>query len=222
MDPLKTVKRLWPGRAFGRRPAGPRLHVGSGSQRLEGWINVDIRPFPGVDVVTDISRGLAFSDAEAVFAEHFLEHLAADHALDFLAAVRLILRPGGRLRLSTPNLDWVWLTHYDPDAAPDDKVQGALALNRAFHGWEHKFLWNRETLDLALRATGFADLTWHRYGESEIEHLRGLERHETYGDAGDLQHVLIVEAGPGKPDAEALDALRQRFQQEFLDHVAGY
>ncbi len=202
--------------------AGPRLHIGSGSQRLDGWINVDIRPFPGVDVVTDISRGLPFSGAEAVFAEHFLEHLAADHALDFLTAVQHILRPQGRLRLSTPNLDWVWLTHYSLDAEPDEKVQGALALNRAFHGWEHKFLWNHETLEVALAATGFRDLAWHRYGESDAEHLRGLERHETYGDSEDLQHVLIVEASPGTPDATGLETLRQRFRRDFLDHVAGY
>ncbi len=223
MDPLKIFRRA-------RRPArpaptggrAPRLHIGSGSQRLPGWINVDIRPFPGVDVVTDISRGLAFSDAEAVFAEHFLEHLAVDHALDFLAAVRRILRPQGRLRLSTPNLDWVWLTHYRLDAAPDDKVRAGLALNRAFHGWEHKFLWNRETLELALAATGFRDLEWHRYGESGVEHLRGLERHETSDDAGDLQHVLIVEARPGTPDSQALATLRERLQRELLDHVAGY
>ncbi len=214
MDSLSFFRRS--------RRAGPRLHIGSGSQRLPGWINVDIRPFPGVDVVTDISRGLAFSDAEAVFAEHFLEHLAADDALDFLVAAQRILRPQGRLRLSTPNLDWVWLTHYRLDAPPEDKVRAALALNRAFHGWEHKFLWNRETLELALAATGFRDLAWHRYGESDVKHLRGLERHETSDNAGDLQHVLIVEARPGTPDPQGLATLRGQLQREFLDHVAGY
>ena len=201
---------------------GPRLHIGSGSQRLKGWINVDIRPLPGVDVVTDISRGLPFSDADTVFAEHFLEHLAADHALDFLAAIHRILRQTGRLRLSTPNLDWVWSTHYRLDASPDDKVHAALALNRAFHGWEHKFIWNREILELALIVIGYRDLTWHAHGESDVAHLRGIERHEAYEETEDLRHVLIVEALKGTPDPRGLRALRERLQRDFLDHVAGY
>ena len=217
MDPLKLFRRR-----RRRTGPGPRLHVGSGSQHLEGWINLDLRPLPGVDAVVDVTRGLAFKDAEAVFAEHFLEHLAADHALDFLAEVQRILRPEGRIRLSTPNLDWVWATHYRLEAEPDDKIQGALALNRAFHGWEHKFLWNRETLELALTATGFRDLAWQRYGESDWEDFRGLERHETYGDDENLPHVLIVEARRGRPDRRRLAALRERFQGELLDHVAGY
>ncbi len=219
MDPLKLFRR----RRRRRRPApGPRLHVGSGSQHLDGWINLDLRPLPGVDVVVDVTRGLAVTDAEAVFAEHFLEHLAADHALDVLAEVRRILRPEGRIRLSTPNLDWVWKTHYRLEAEPEAKIEGGLALNRAFHGWEHKFLWNRETLEHALVATGFRDLAWHRYGESDFDDFRGLERHETYGDDMHLPHVLIVEAQRGAPDRRRLAALRKRFQRELLDHVAGY
>ncbi len=204
-------------------PPGPRrLHIGAGSQRLEGWINVDIRPFPGVDLVADVTRGLELAGIDTVFAEHFLEHLAVDHALDFLAAVQRMLVAGGRLRLSTPNLDWVWQTHYDLAASPEDKVNAAVALNLAFHGWEHKFIWNRETLESALLATGFRDLVWHRHGESDVEHLRGLERHETYGDNDDLPHVLIVEGVKGTAAPEVLAAVRERLQRDFLDHVAGY
>ena len=211
MDPLSR---------FRRQPL--RLHIGSGSQRLEGWINVDIRPFPEVDVVADVTQGLDFSDVDSVYAEHFLEHLTVDDALDFLAEAHRVLGREGRVRLSTPNLDWVWATHYRLEAEADDKVRAGLALNRAFYGWEHKFLWNRETLGLALRLTGFRDLSWHCYGESDVATLRGLERHETCEDSEELPHVLIVEGRKGMPDPEGLGALRERFRRELLDHVAGY
>lgn len=204
-------------------PEGPlRLHVGSGAQRLEGWVNVDIRPFPGVDLVADVTRGLEIHNVEAVYAEHFLEHLAVDDAVGFLVAVQRMLREGGRLRLSTPNLDWVWQTHYRLEATPEQKQTAALALNRAFHGWGHRFVWNRETLGHALQTVGFRNLTWHLHGQSDVELFRGLERHETYGDTEDLPHVLIVEAEKGQPDEEGLEALRSRFKTELLDHVAGY
>lgn len=207
--------------AFWKTKRPVRLHVGSGRERLEGWVNIDLQPLPGVDVVADVTRGLRFTDVEAVFAEHFLEHLGVDQALAFLAEVHRSLRPDGRLRLSTPNLDWVWLTHYRLEAEAAAKRTMALRLNRAFHGWQHRFLWNREMLEEALLGVGFADLDWCRYGESRHALFQGIERHETYGDSAELPHVLIVEAGKGTPDGERLAALRRLIQGEFLDHLAG-
>ena len=49
-------------------PQGPRLHVGCGRARLEGWVNIDMQDLPGVDVVADVTGGLEFRDCEAVYA----------------------------------------------------------------------------------------------------------------------------------------------------------
>jgi predicted SAM-dependent methyltransferase len=201
-------------------PEPLRLHVGAGRHRLEGWINLDIQLLPGVDVVADAARGLLFSDVAAVYAEHFLEHLPIDAALDFLVECHRVLRPGGVLRLSTPNLDWVWRTHYRLDAGDEVKRQAAVHLNRAFHGWRHRFLWNRELLGRALAAAGFDRVAWCRYGESDRPALRGLEGHETYDDSDQLAHVLIAEAERGAPRPNELADLRRWLQAEFLDHMA--
>jgi predicted SAM-dependent methyltransferase len=200
--------------------SGVRLHVGAGRERLEGWVNVDIQDLPGVDVVADVTEGLDFVDVEAVYAEHFLEHLRIDDAVNFLAECHRILRPGGWLRLSTPNLDWVWLTHYRTDADPDWKERQAIIANRAFHGWRHRFLWNRELLGRALSACGFDDVTWCRWGESGREIFRGIERHDVYDDSPDVPHVLIVEASKGAARPAELAALRRVLADEFLNHLA--
>ncbi|HYU31733.1 MAG TPA: methyltransferase domain-containing protein [Thermoanaerobaculia bacterium] len=201
-------------------PSHSRLHVGSGRARLEGWVNIDIQALPGVDVVADVTRGLRFKDAEAVFAEHFLEHLAIADAISFLLEVHRVLEPGGWFRLSTPNLDWVWLTHYRLQGEPEPRRQDALAINRAFHGWRHQFLWNREMLAEALAACGFEPVRWCRYGESELPVFQGLERHETYPDAPELPHVIIAEACKGAPQPERLARFRELVQRELLDHLA--
>jgi predicted SAM-dependent methyltransferase len=203
-------------------PAGaPRLHIGSGDKRLEGWVNIDLKPLPGVDVVADVTQGLDFTGAEAVFAEHFLEHLAIDDAIGFLLECHRVLGDGGWLRLSTPNLDWVWSTHYRLDAPAADKRAMATHMNRAFHGWGHRFLWNREMLGEALEACGFDSVRWCRYGESELPIFQGLERHETYGDEPGLAHVLIGEGRKAAPQPERLAALRRQLTDEFLNHLAG-
>jgi predicted SAM-dependent methyltransferase len=202
-----------------RRPHR-RLHIGSGRERLEGWVNIDLQALPGVDVVADVTQGLDFSNVEAVYAEHFLEHLRLAGAIDFLCEVRRVLARDGWMRLSTPNLDWVWATHYRLDGDPELKRTAALHLNRAFHGWRHQFLWNREMLGEALLACGFAGVRWCRYGESELPLFRGIERHEAYGDSPELPHVIIVEACKGAVQPERLARLRSQLESEFLMHLA--
>lgn len=203
---------------MGKAPT--RLHVGSGKERLEGWVNVDIQPLPGVDVVADVTQGLQFSDMEVVFAEHFLEHLAIDDALRFLLESHRVLRDGGWIRLSTPNLDWVWSTHYQLDETLDFKRDAAIRLNRAFHGWRHRFLWNREMLGEALEACGFTDVRWCRWGESALPVFQGIERHETYVDVPELPHVLVVEARKGTAQPDRLADLGARLEREFFLHMA--
>ena len=203
-------------------PPGPlRLHVGSGAARLEGWVNLDIQALPGVDVVADVTEGLRFSGAEAIYAEHFLEHLPVDAALGFLREAHRALAPGGWLRLSTPNLDWIWITHYRPEALGEEKILRTVRTNRAFYGWQHRFLWSRDLLAEALVACGFAAPRWCRWGESELPVFHGIERHETYPDEPHLPHVLIAETHKAEPRPERLAELRAFLQQELLSHLKG-
>ena len=218
------LERIRARRAARARPDGEvRLHVGSGAERLDGWLNVDLKPFRGVDVVADVTEGLPFADSsvEAVYAEHFLEHLRLDDGLDFLAEVHRVLRPGGVLRISTPNLDWVWETHYDPAADPGEKVEAALRANRAFHGWGHRFLWNTEILERAMAGCGFVDLVRCRWGESERPELAGIERHRAHRDTDSHPHVVIVEGAKGAADPERARELRRLAEQELIRYLGG-
>lgn len=194
-----------------------KLHLGSGKQHLEGWVNIDNQPLPGVDRVLDVTQGLPFEDARFVFAEHFIEHLAYVDALVLLRECRRVLRDDGVLRLSTPNLDWVWASHYSLDLGESEQVKACFRLNLAFHGWGHQFLYNERTLTATLRDAGFADIVRCAYGESAHAELRGLERHETSPDWGNLSHILIVEAsGRGGKAPKCLSEPRQDFLRDII------
>lgn len=179
-----------------RNSARLRLHVGCGQQNIPGWLNIDHQALAGVDQVLDVRQGLPFEDVEAIFAEHFIEHLSLDEAIAFLREARRALSPAGVLRLSTPNLDWVYLTHYRMDTSGSElgSLQLGLQLNRAFYGWGHRFLFNSATLSAGLRSVGFGAVTFCRYGESTLPFLAGLERHEKSEDVPEMPHVLIAEA----------------------------
>ncbi|MEO8219055.1 MAG: hypothetical protein ABI718_18420 [Acidobacteriota bacterium] len=181
-----------------------KLHVGCGQVALAGWTNIDNQPLRGVDRVLDVTQGFPFRDVAYIFAEHFIEHLSYEDAAKFLTECRRSLRDDGVLRLSTPNLDWVWMTHYHRGAwsNSEEQVRDCFNLNKAFRGWGHQFLYNLQTLRDTLLSTGFAEVELAAYGESRHPSLRGLERHETYADDPDLPHILVVEAhgrSSGKP-----------------------
>ena len=187
------------------------LHVGSGSEKIPGWINIDIEALPGVDLVLDVAESFPFSGVEAVFCEHFLEHLTLCQAFSFLLGVHRSLRTDGQIRITTPNLDYVWATHYSATAGAQCSVEDALRANRAFHGWGHRLVWNAMLLVKVLESCGFRDLEFQARGESRFPHLRGLERHQIYPDTPEIPHVLVVEGVKG-----ALDETRARRQCEQL------
>lgn len=186
-----------------------RLHLGCGQSPIPGWLNVDVQALPGVDRVLDVRKGLPFENVASIYAEHFLEHLDVADGLACLAECRRVLAPDGILRISTPNLDWVLATHYRSGQwqVEEDAIGDCFQMNRAFHGWGHRFLYNRPALVAALRAAGFADVSMHRYGESDVPELAQLERHEKSGDSPELPHVLIAQAsgrGPARAFPKSL------------------
>ena len=78
-------------------------------------------------------------------------------------------------------------------------------MNKAFRGWGHRFIYNRQTLAQALLQAGFASVEETSYGESRHPELRGLEHHETYPDTRDSPHVIVLEAaGRGSAGSEML------------------
>ena len=189
-----TTARLESTQPQNRKTIMTKLHLGCGPQILPGWVNIDNQKYPGVDRVLDVTKKLPYENVQYIFAEHFIEHIAYPDAVNLLRECRKALRDDGVLRLSTPNLDWVWVTHYRLDSTEQDAVSGCFYLNRAFRGWGHQFLYNETTLKATLAEAGFSQFDRVEYGESKHEELRGLERHEKSPDYGTLSHILILEA----------------------------
>lgn len=172
-----------------------RLHVGCGPHNLmPGWWNVDVRSFEGIDEVADVTAPWPWRRIDYCYGEHFLEHLTLEQATSFLAQARERLRPGGRIRLSTPSLEWVWRTHFRAGGSAVEVVSDTYKANRAFHGWGHEFLYSQPFLEHVLTASGFTDIRFHGYGESDDANLRDLERHGGYQVVDGLPSVWNVEA----------------------------
>lgn len=80
-----------------------KLHVGCGERILPGFVNVDLRELPGVDVPNcDASDLHMFESGSAdwIYACHVLEHFPRPKTFDVLLEWNRVLRPGGTLRLA--------------------------------------------------------------------------------------------------------------------------
>lgn len=160
-----------------------KLHIGCGKVKLVGWINIDIKP--PADLMIDVVKGLPFekSTVSFIYSEHFIEHLNYEEAKIFLKECYRILEKDGVLRIATPDLDNI-VQKYSSDWWNQEwlkwpeyswiKTKGMM-LNQAFHGWEHKYLFNEEDLRNLLVEAGFTSIKRVEWGISNFVELKGLE-----------------------------------------------
>jgi predicted SAM-dependent methyltransferase len=83
-----------------------KLHLGCGTVRIPGYINVDIQPRVSVDVVSDV-RDLPFdkNSFDLIYSCAVIEHFGRHEWKDLLAYWSQFLKSGGILRLSTNDFD---------------------------------------------------------------------------------------------------------------------
>jgi len=80
-----------------------KLNMGCGRDIREGWVNLDMRSVPGVDVIHDLNMTpLPFKDEafNYILADNVLEHLLHYEAI--VEDCYRILEPGGLLEIRVP------------------------------------------------------------------------------------------------------------------------
>ena len=82
-----------------------KLHLGCGTKKLEGWINIDSVAALQPDLIHDVSQPLPYNDlsVDEVLAEDLLEHF--DKYLRFVVFYEWVrvLKIGGKMTLQVPD-----------------------------------------------------------------------------------------------------------------------
>ena len=137
-----------------------------------------------------MSRRWPFDDGsfDRVFTEHAIEHVGYDEGRFALDEAYRVLKPGGRIRVSTPSLEFLFDLVLRPTRlseayvawacgifSPGQPVRGETVVNNFVRAWGHRYIYSREILGDALKLVGFRYLYWPKIAESEDIEFVGLE-----------------------------------------------
>lgn len=94
--------------AEGRTEERVRLNLGAGEKPIPKFVNVDLRPLPGIDIVCDV-RDLPFGGGifHCIIADDILEHLGRYECTPTLREWHRVLCAGGEIRIKVPNLSTI-------------------------------------------------------------------------------------------------------------------
>ena len=200
-----------------------KLHVGCGGNYLDTWLNSDLIPDNKTIVALDASKSFPLPSAsfDYVYCEHLIEHLSFPQQLSFLKESFRILKTGGKIRIATPDFDflaqlagnkksefeteylkWNFQTFlkYIPSQLMDTANLDVYVINNYFRDWGHQLIHNKSSLKNLMEYTGFSVSGFENVGYSPDPELAGLEHHgamitETYNK---YETMVVEGVKPGK------------------------
>lgn len=165
-----------------------RICFGSGGVELDGWVHVDWCCGREVQVIADCGTRLPFADAVADFlhSEDFIDQLPLARAEIFVDECHRILKPGGFMRLLTPDLEQLARMYLgaDPRLLPLWETGVGLplrlrtpgeVLNEGIRRCGHEFVFDEISLRALLEPRGFL-VSRVEYNQSAAPELRGLDQ----------------------------------------------
>ena len=136
---------------------GPlKLHLGCGTVRLEGFVNIDHRPTSATDLECDIVQ-LPFHDdtVDRIETYHVIEHLGRHEVPQALREWHRVLKPGATLVIECPDFDGAVREYLDGDEGRIDNIFGL----QRFDGDTHRFGYNVARLERLLTKCGFSEVS---------------------------------------------------------------
>jgi predicted SAM-dependent methyltransferase len=188
--------------------ARPRLHIGCGDNHLRGWLNTELTP-RGDEIYLDATRPFPFANDTfaLIYSEHMIEHIPYRDAVAMAGECFRVLRPGGTIRLVTPDMAFLrgllddrphplrsaYFEFYKRHNRMTEPFTATHLVNHFVRAWGHQFIYDAETLLNLLRGAGFVDVTRADLNASSVPELQGLAKLDRMPDGFLAMESLTVE-----------------------------
>jgi predicted SAM-dependent methyltransferase len=173
-----------------------KLQIGCGGNLLDGWLNSDLDPTSNTKYHLNAIWPFPIRNNifDYIFSEHMIEHISYLEGNHMLEECFRILKPNGKIRMSTPDLAFV-INLYSPEKTNlqeeyakwfyvnfiniNTANQEIFVINTIMRFFGHKFLYDESTLRESFEKAGFINISRHTIGESNDNQLCGLENEST-------------------------------------------
>jgi predicted SAM-dependent methyltransferase len=201
-----------------------KLHIGCLEHPLRGWLNTEYGWGPPHGALYLDATGPFPIDSNSfdyIFSEHMIEHVSLAGALNMLTECHRVLKPGGRIRISTPPLEFLLdlMTkpgedhiryadyHYAEFLCDAPLKLPAAIVNDYYRAWGHQFVYDRQSLTQLLLKAGFVNIEEFRINVSGDPHLQGLENEGRMPDGLLALTTMTLEAErPSEATPETVDS----------------
>jgi SAM-dependent methyltransferase len=161
-EQIKTkVEIVNPGKLAAARNERLQVNLGCGHIALEGYINVDRRALPGVDIVAEVDE-LPFEPGEVdeIFSAHLLEHFPQEQLLrELLPYWTSLLKHGGVLRSVVPDAESM-IKGYADGSYPYSALREVTFGAQDYDGDFHFNMFVPEQIEDILKEAGLMDIEW--------------------------------------------------------------
>jgi predicted SAM-dependent methyltransferase len=162
---MNTIRRPWLLHRY-KSAHNLKIYYGCGKIRQSGYIGVDVRWTPAVDLLGDLRwcsrhfEGLCHE----VFLSHVLEHYASpgkamryhqDTVIGALLDVMKLLKPSGVIRLAVPDFKVLAQIYIENNVALYPRLLGRICGEQDYPENLHRCVFDRDFLEMCLIRAGF-------------------------------------------------------------------
>ena len=138
-----------------------KLHLGSGSRYLEGYLHVDIADYEHIDFKSSVDKLNTIDDdsVNEIYASHVLEYFDRNEVESVLNEWKRVLKKDGVLRIAVPNFEALIKVYKETEEI--EKILGPL-----YGKWDltdgriiyHKTVYDKNSLTELLKRIGFSNI----------------------------------------------------------------
>lgn len=155
-----------------------KLHLGCGTRRMPGYLNVDIQQHESVDLIADLrDLPLEKESFDIIYNCAVIEHFGRHEWKDLLAYWSTFLKKGGKMYISTTDFDAI-VERYKKTKNINELLGFLVGGQKSDYDW-HGMVFNFEVIKNGLESIGFKDVKRYDWQTFDV----GLHGVDDYSQA---------------------------------------